>query len=85
MSFEDGVLIYSMWEGYKAKPEMEIFLAACEDMGLSLYTLHTSGHADAQTISKLIETVNPKAIMPVHTENAAWFKDVFPEKSIPST
>lgn len=82
LSFEDGLLIYSMWEGYKAKPEMEMFLAACEDMGLSVCTLHTSGHADEQAISKLIEMVNPKAIMPVHTENSAWFKDNYPAKCI---
>ena len=36
--------------------------------------LHTSGHADAETIQALIQNVNPRHIIPVHTENAAWFQ-----------
>jgi mRNA degradation ribonuclease J1/J2 len=35
--------------------------------------LHTSGHADADTFKRLIAHVNPGEIIPVHTENAAWF------------
>ena len=72
-SFEGGLLIYSMWSGYRKQPEMEAFLCACEDMGLKVVELHTSGHADADTIQRLIAHVNPTEIIPVHTENAAWF------------
>lgn len=34
---------------------------------------NTSGHADSQTIDRLIQDVKPKRIIPVHTENAEWF------------
>lgn len=37
------------------------------------YSMDTSGHADADTIKRLIAHVNPTEIIPVHTENAAWF------------
>ena len=73
MNFDGGLLIYSMWSGYRKQPEMEAFLCACEDMGLKVVELHTSGHADADTIKRLIAHVNPGEIIPVHTENAAWF------------
>ena len=69
-SFEGGLLIYSMWSVYRKQPEMEAFLCACEDMGLKVIELHTSGHADADTIKRLIAHVNPTEIIP---ENAAWF------------
>ncbi len=74
MSFEGGLLIYSLWSGYRKQPEMESFLCACEDMGLRVVELHTSGHADAATIKRLIAHVNPTEIIPVHTENAGWFQ-----------
>lgn len=73
MSFEGGLLVYSMWSGYQQQPEMSRFLKECEDMGLRLVTLHTSGHADPDTIRRLIERVQPNEIIPVHTENPGWF------------
>ncbi len=75
MSFENGLLIYSFWSGYKANPEMKMFLDECVEMGLNVVTLHTSGHADQATILKLIDKIKPKQIIPIHTENAKWFKD----------
>ena len=74
MDFADGVLIYSMWEGYKEKPEMRKFLDGCKELGLEIVSQHVSGHADTDTIKKLIDTVHPQKIMPIHTENADWFK-----------
>ena len=76
MPFKDGLLIYSLWSGYKAQPETKKFLAMCEELGLKVMNLHTSGHADEETIKKFIETVKPKSIMPIHTENATWFENI---------
>ena len=76
MSFEDGVLIYSFWSGYKDTEDMKAFLDECEKLGLEIVTLHTSGHADKDAIKSLVKTVNPKKLIPVHTENADAFKDL---------
>ena len=73
VSFEDGLLVYSMWEGYKKQPQMQDFLAACVSKGLSLCSLHTTGHADTETIRKLIEHTKPTEIIPIHTESPEWF------------
>ncbi|TJX64515.1 MBL fold metallo-hydrolase [Soehngenia saccharolytica] len=74
ISFDSGVLFYSMWSGYKEKKDMMKFLDFMKSKGVKIITLHTSGHADAETIKKLINKTSPKWILPVHTENAAWFK-----------
>ncbi|SDM56241.1 MBL fold metallo-hydrolase [Acetanaerobacterium elongatum] len=73
MPFEKGLLVYSMWGGYKMQPEMKAFLDECKRLGLRIVDLHTSGHADPDTIKRVIEWTNPKEIIPIHTENPAWF------------
>lgn len=79
MSFKDGLLVYSFWSGYRETESMKTFLPECEKLGLRIVTLHTSGHADESTIKKLIETVNPKELIPIHTENARRFKEIAPD------
>ena len=74
VSFEGGILFYSMWEGYKKKEDMAEFLYYMHGKGVKIVSLHTSGHADSETIDALIGGVQPKTIIPVHTENAAWFE-----------
>ncbi len=73
-SFNGGVLFYSMWEGYREKEDINDFLEFMRSKGVSIINLHTSGHADAETIDKLVVDVNPSIIIPVHTKNAAWFE-----------
>ena len=74
MSFENGLLIYSMWDGYRQHEQMKHFLEECERMGLKVEALHTSGHADSEAIKEMIEHTCPRCIMPIHTENARWFE-----------
>lgn len=78
MSFENGILIYSLWSGYRETEKMKYFLSECKKMGLKVVALHTSGHADENTLKRLIETVNPKLLVPVHTENADKFREIVP-------
>lgn len=75
--FNNGLLIYSYWNGYKLQPEMQVFLDECEQLGLKITTMHTSGHADNTTLLKLINCLSPKIIMPIHTENSNWFSEIF--------
>ena len=79
MSFEDGILVYSFWSGYRENVDMKEFLSECEKMGLHIETLHTSGHADEAAIRRLIDRVNPTVLMPVHTENAQRFREIAPD------
>ena len=72
-SLTGGVVVYSMWQGYRQQPEMEAFLDTCAELGMDIISLHTSGHADEETIKVLIDHTSPKEIIPVHTERAEWF------------
>lgn len=81
ISFDDGVLFYGMWKGYLERPQTKEFIDYMESKGVKTHILHTSGHADSQTIDQLIRDVKPKKIIPVHTENAKWF-DAYKDISI---
>lgn len=65
-SLQNSVLIYSMWQGYKA--EMQAFLDGIKALGIQLVDLHVSGHADLQAIKRLIAKTQPKEIYMVHCE-----------------
>ena len=73
-SFEGCTLFYSMWEGYKKEKNTKEFLEFMEEKGVKIISLHTSGHADEKDFDKLIKKVEPKIIIPVHTEDSEWFK-----------
>ncbi len=74
MSFRNGVLFYALWKGYQEQESVKNFLDFMESKGCKIHILHTSGHADCETIDELIAAVQPKTIIPVHTENADYFK-----------
>lgn len=80
--FEDGVIVYSMWQGYlsgKTKnPQIAELL-----QNRQWLPLHTSGHAFAEDIKRLGETVNPwRGIIPIHSESPAYFKTLFTNQNI---
>lgn len=77
------VVIYSMWDGYldpkreAYQKEWKEFLDYCEKICGSYIPMHTSGHASAEALAKVIEAVEPQeAIIPIHTENAKGFYEL---------
>ena len=72
-SFRDGVLFIARRETAILKPAASAFISFMKSIGAEVPVLHTSGHADSGTIDRLIRDVRPSAIIPVHTENSAWF------------
>lgn len=65
----NACLIYSMWNGYKEKEEMQAFLDNVKKYGIKeIIDLHTSGHGDHKTI-KLLNKLNAKKVIPIHTTN----------------
>ena len=74
---EGGNLIYSMWEGYLKKPDTKKFIEYLENRGCTIHNIHTSGHADIDTLKKMIEAIKPKNIVPIHTFNGADYSKIF--------
>lgn len=73
----NACLIYSMWDGYKKKEEMKSFLEEIEKMGIKIIDLHTSGHADKETI-KLLNILNANKVIPIHTTNPEGLMAILP-------
>ena len=73
MSFKDGVFFFGRRETYMLKPAASAFIALMKSLGAEVPTLHTSGHGDAASIDRLIRSVEPSVIIPVHTERPDWF------------
>ncbi|MCM1329526.1 MAG: MBL fold metallo-hydrolase [Ruminococcus sp.] len=74
ISFKNGVFFYALWKGYQGKDDVKEFVEFMERKGCKTHVLHTSGHADSETVDELVAAVSPKKIIPVHTENAEYFK-----------
>ena len=72
---QGGQLIYSMWDGYlepdHADPHLLDYIG-----GRNKIYLHTSGHAYVEAIAKLMKAVDPKWIVPMHTEKAEEFSSI---------
>jgi len=77
-----GKLIYSMWEGYKDQPGTERFISHLVKRGITITTIHTSGHADFFTLQKLLDTVKPAEVVPIHTTESDNYKEIFPNSTI---
>lgn len=72
---ENASFIYSMWSGYKELYKKRLDLMKSKKV--SMYDVHTSGHADIPTLQKFAEALNPKRIVPIHTFFPEKFKDMF--------
>ena len=74
----NACLIYSMWSGYIEKEEkLRKFIDEIEHMGINFKELHTSGHADINSMIKLNEVANPDKTIIIHTENRENGKNIF--------
>ena len=68
---EETLLIYSSWDGYykipeqvNANPRYKEF----REMFQNVVDIHTSGHADRQTIESVISCVDPKEVICIHKD-----------------
>lgn len=67
-SFEDSILIYSMWDGYKEKNDVKALLSYCMENGITVETAHASGHVYRRELQNFIDTLHPNVLIPIHCE-----------------
>ena len=72
---QNGLFIYSMWQGYRYSLYQQKFEQYLQKSGFRLIALHTSGHASVSDIKRLITGLNPKKIIPIHTMTPGAFID----------
>lgn len=63
--------IYSMWHGYLTRQH------TWDKYKDKLIEIHTSGHADITNLQEFVKRINPKKIIPIHTECKNDFENVF--------
>jgi ribonuclease J len=68
-----GTLIYSYWPGYLERGRSDP-RDWCKEHGLRFELLHVSGHADPETLDKLIKGIQPRRLIPIHTESPEYFQ-----------
>lgn len=67
--------IYSMWPGYLERGSHNL-RNWCRDHKVGFEIVHTSGHADAKDLKRLINAVRPKRLIPIHTIVPEKFNDL---------
>jgi len=77
IGIDGGNLIYSMWEGYLLKPDTKKFLDYLTNRNFTIHKIHTSGHADTETLKQMVEAIKPKNIVPIHTFSASEYAKIF--------
>ncbi len=61
------------------KPYTKKFTDYLENRQFTIHKIHTSGHADLETLKKMVEAIQPKNIVPIHTFEGDKYKDIFKE------
>jgi ribonuclease J len=74
---DGGNLIYSMWEGYLPKKDTKTFLDYLTNRNFTTHKVHTSGHADTDALTKIVDAIQPKVIVPIHTFSASEYQTIF--------
>lgn len=69
----DSIVVWSLWDGYLAVPSGQRLEATLADIGVELVHHHTSGHASASDLERLVEALAPGRVVPIHTEHADSF------------
>ena len=70
-------LVKSIWDGYWDEPNTERFRSWVEEHCEDVKDIHSSGHADTQSLQRIVEFVRPKTIVPIHTDAPKRFCDIF--------
>ena len=75
-------LIKSIWSGYWDEPSTERFRHWVEEHCEAVKDIHSSGHADTQSLQRIVEHIRPQTIIPIHTDSPSSFSALFCDYNI---
>lgn len=61
---------------------MKAWLEQKPELRIKLPDIHTSGHADIASLQKIVAHIQPKHIIPIHTELPEKFGAIFPDYNV---
>lgn len=67
-------VVWSQWGGYlkKGGPVPQF----CIENGIKPVLIHSGGHAHPEDLARLASRINPKVVVPIHTERASLFSSI---------
>jgi len=73
-NLEGSVLLYSLWDGYREQDGTQQFLDGLQKRGVTVHALHTSGHATLPALQRMVDMLQPRNLVPIHTEHPGEFE-----------
>lgn len=77
---EEKYKYLSMWNGYLIKSNAAFNESLAKSIGDRYEYLHTSGHCDMKSLETLFNMLQPKGIIPIHTDSPDNFDAIFHDK-----
>ena len=68
-------LFYSMWDGYLESPGWQAVNQVIGDERIE--HTHVSGHASHEALQKIVKTLSPKCITPIHTQHPEIYAELW--------
>lgn len=75
-----SIILYSMWDGYRTQKGSKI--PAFLKSAVKWEHWHTSGHATIEDIKMVVEKLQPKVTIPMHTDAPEKLKELLPDKEV---
>ncbi len=73
-----GTAVWSLWDGYLKEASGQALRQLLDLHGIPLVHAHTSGHASVADLRRLVAAFAPARVVPVHSEAADRFAELFP-------
>ena len=70
--------VWSMWPGYLKERSGESVLRFLQEHDIPLVVHHASGHAHVPDLQRLVASLRPERVVPIHTFAAERFEEFFP-------
>lgn len=81
-NIESATFIYSLWEGYLPDDAMQKMMIFIKKKKMKFYQVHTSGHAEIDTLKKVVKKLKPGIIITIHTFHPDKYADLFNRKIV---
>jgi ribonuclease J len=72
-------VLYGYWPGYLKNPDWLELQRQVTEVGGDFIPAHASGHIYTSDLRELVNALNPKAVIPIHTFEPAMFGEFFPD------
>ena len=69
-------------EGYLQDDSLQKMMKFIKKKNMKFYQIHTSGHAEIDTLEKVVKKLKPGKIIPIHTFHPDKYGDLFSRKIV---